>query len=92
MEDADDIAKRIASRAKNAIEEGSWGYYKNFGTWNYEGTVYIRTVRPLLRVFFSESAIRFSNLQISKKDIQKNYPEKITLSEKNTFTLYIWSI
>ena len=48
VEDADDIAKRIASRAKNAIEEGSWGYYKNFGTWNYEGTVYIRTVRPLL--------------------------------------------
>ena len=37
VEDADDIAKRIASRAKNAIEEGSWGYYKNFGTWNYEG-------------------------------------------------------
>ena len=48
MEDADDIAKRIASRAKNAIEEGSWGYYKNFGTWNYEGTVYIKTERPLL--------------------------------------------
>ena len=52
MEDADDIAKRIASRAKNAIEEGSWGYYKNFGTWNYEGTVYIRTVRPFLLFIF----------------------------------------
>ena len=26
-------------------------------------------------VFFSESAIRFSNLQISKKKIPKNYPE-----------------
>ena len=25
--------------------------------------------------FFSESAIRFSNLQISKKNIAKNYPE-----------------
>ena len=25
--------------------------------------------------FFSESAIRFSDLQISKKNIPKNYPE-----------------
>ena len=25
--------------------------------------------------FFSESVIRFSNLQISKKDIPKNYPQ-----------------
>ena len=25
--------------------------------------------------FFSESVIRFSNLQISKKNIPKNYPE-----------------
>ena len=25
--------------------------------------------------FFSESAIRFSNIQISKKNIPKNYPE-----------------
>ena len=31
--------------------------------------------------FFSESAIRFSDLQISKKNIQKNF---ITLSEKKT--------
>ena len=37
-----DIAKRIATRAKNAIEEGSWGYYKNFGTWNYEGAMVYR--------------------------------------------------
>ena len=37
-----DIAKRIATRAKNAIDEGSWGYYKNFGTWNYEGAMVYR--------------------------------------------------
>ena len=37
-----DIAKRIATRAKNAIDEGSWGYYKNFGTWNYEGGMVYR--------------------------------------------------
>ena len=36
--DAIDIAKRIATRAKNAIDESSYAFYKNFGTWNYEGT------------------------------------------------------
>jgi hypothetical protein len=37
-----DIAKRVASRAKNAIEESSWFHYKNFGTWNYEGALVYR--------------------------------------------------
>ena len=40
--EATDIAKRIATRAKNAIEESSWGYYKNFGTWNYQGAMMYR--------------------------------------------------
>ena len=42
FEAADVIAKRVATRAKNAIDEGSWGYYKNFGTWNYEGAMVYR--------------------------------------------------
>ena len=40
-----DIARRVASRAKNAI---GWSlksggiHYKNFGTWNYEGAMVYR--------------------------------------------------
>ena len=40
-----DIAKRVASRAKNAIDwslESGGIHYKNFGTWNYEGAMVYR--------------------------------------------------
>ena len=37
-----DVAQRVASRAKNAIEESSFGYYKNFGTWSYQGAMIYR--------------------------------------------------
>lgn len=52
--DASDIAKRIASRAKNAIEESSWGYYKNFGTWNYEGAMVIRGLWEIQSALFHQ--------------------------------------
>ena len=37
--------------------------------------VWVRVSRTTKGGFFSESAIRFFNLQISKKNIPKNYPE-----------------
>ena len=37
-----DIAKRVAIRTKNAIEEGTLSCYVNFGTWNYEGAMIFR--------------------------------------------------
>ena len=40
--EASDIAKRVASRTKNAIDEGTLSCYINFGTWNYEGAMIYR--------------------------------------------------
>ena len=40
--------------------------------WNFHN---FNTEWTFVGVFFSESAIRFSNLQISKENIPKNYPE-----------------
>ena len=40
--EASDIAKRVATRTKNAIDEGTLSCYNNFGTWNYEGAMIYR--------------------------------------------------
>ena len=40
--EASDIAKRVATRTKNAIDEGTLSCYVNFGTWNYEGAMIFR--------------------------------------------------
>ena len=57
-----------------------------------EQTWVLRTIITVVNTkegFFSESAIRFSNLQISKKNIQKNYPElEIAFQAQDSF----WNI
>ena len=37
-----DIAKRVAIRTKNAIEEGTLSCYVNFGSWTYQGAMIFR--------------------------------------------------
>lgn len=63
--DASDMAQRVATRAKNAIEEStSWGCYKNFGTWSYQGAMIFRGLWELHSVLDLPQLESFLNAKL----------------------------
>lgn len=79
--DASDMAQRVATRAKNAIEESThWGCYKNFGTWSYQGAMIFRGLWEIhsqlsqfdIESFLNEKLDFFQVLKLLLKILQES--------------------
>ena len=93
-----DIAKRVAIRTKNAIEEGTLNCYVNFGTWNYEGAMIYRGLWEIQSALENEPDFDIEPFLNQNLDFYQNDPDQfgyqilhnVSLSGNGSSILWPW--
>ena len=93
-----DIAKRVAIRTKNAIDEGTLNCYVNFGTWNYEGAMIYRGLWEIQSALENEPDFDIEPFLNQNLDFYQNDPDQfgyqilhnVSLSGNGSSILWPW--